>query len=320
MDHDRVGQPGVLSPLLKNRLPAVGSSTSKDRRWQNRSSTTGMSRFHPGSAAVSGGEGTRKKVEGRAVPAQAEGGQRVPRPAQGRQQQPASSSSTSSSGSRIPLGPRTSAPDDVTQQQPATASRIPCPPHPLEQPSSSPQDLVAALATPAVPGALLEDMPLADSTPVLGQGSPGGFHTYNNPSFNVDQFLASMAQEQGVLPTSVLPASEPAASLADWVAELPASRGAAAGATGSASTTQQTVQAEAGGQPPPLAKRQGQSTQTNTPVGGAVSATSKAMPTPEALQLLQHLNTESPQAGQGGAKGERRCEADFAVSGWSVKC
>ncbi|PRW59511.1 hypothetical protein C2E21_1411 [Chlorella sorokiniana] len=182
--------------------------------------------------------------------------------------------------SRIPAGPgHRPAPQQQQQQAPPSTggSRIPRPP--LFGGGASPQtDLVAALATPAAPG-LLEEL-----------HAPAGFHSYANP-------LAAT-------PAAAVAATGPDGTrlFVNGLAEVEAEAVAATpGLLDPAALTPNTERSlQAWLRASPSARPQGSVRAGSVPpaTGGATSGLTngKVLPTPEAWQMLQHINADSPPA------------------------
>ena len=178
--------------------------------------------------------------------------------------------------SRIPAGP---APQQQQQQQqapPSTGgSRIPRPP--LFGSSASPQtDLVVALATPVAPGPLEE------------LHAPAGFHSYANP-------LAAT-------PAAAATGPDGTRLFVNGLAEVEAEAVAATpGLLDPAALTPNTERSlQAWLRASPSARQQGGDRAGSAPpaTSGAASGLTggRALPTPEAWQVLQHINSDSPPA------------------------
>lgn len=265
------------------QLPPVGSS-SKDRRWARRAGPTGASRFRPTPSDAA--DGRRKKVEGSPLMLQE---QHAALPPFGKQ-------ATAPSISRIPLGPRAPNAIDSVQQQQVTASRIPRPPQAAAARLESP-GLAAVLDTPNAPGGLSEMQPQQLQAP--GSTPPvlpvAAFHTYNNPSFDgATEFLVASPDENN-------PAAAAGAAAPDIRQQPPSSRTVTTSVDGVAHNTA-AVATAAPSPPGPLdaSSRQREGT------AGQVTATTPGggLPTPEAWQLLQHLNQDSPAPESDSARGE----------------
>ena len=190
---------------------------------------------------------------------------------------------TAAPPSRIPAGPG-HRPVQLQQQAPPSTggSRIPRPPQ-FAGGASLQTDLVAALATPAAPG-LLEELhspagfhsyanPLA-ATPAAAATGPGGTRLFVNGLAEVE--AEAVAATPGLLdPAALTPNTE--RSLQAWLRASPSARQQGSGREGSA---------------PPA---------TSGLTGG------RALPTPEAWQMLQHINADSPPApAPQGARQPRR--------------
>lgn len=182
--------------------------------------------------------------------------------------------------SRIPAGPGAGGRPPPQQQAPASTggSRIPRPP--LFGGSASPQsDLVAALATPAAPG-LLEEL-----------HAPAGFHSYANPLAATP--AAAAAAATGPDGTRVF-----VNGLAEVEAEAVAATPGLLDPAALTPNTERSLQAWLRGSP--SARLQGSVRGCSVPpaTSGATGALTggKALPTPEAWQMLQHINADSPAA------------------------
>lgn len=317
MNRDRGAQRAPLSPLhASNRgggaataaADAVGSST-KDHAWQRRTGAgSGGSRLAPPSDRKKA-----KKVEGKVL---AGGGV---------------SAAAGHTASRIPAGrggPQPSGPQQ--QQQQPGSSRIPRPPVFGGAHGASPQptDLVALLATPPAPPGRLDELGSAGgSTSPHSQhaeaaageaaAAPQGFQAYANPSFDGAQFLAATPASDARSGSSSAgarraPAAEPslggaARVFVNGLAEVEAEAGAATPGlldpTALTPNTERSLQAWLRGSPDGAGRQQSDArTRGAAPGGPAASSAATGLPTPEAWQLLQHVNGGSPPAAapQGG--------------------
>jgi hypothetical protein len=263
-------------------VDAVGSST-KDRTWhqqeQQRRLGGGVNR--PSRLQPASDQKKSKKVEGTVV----EGGAAA-----------ALAASRNPTGSRIPRPPLF-----------AGASAAGASPNP---------SLLAMLATPAA-APLLAEMHQASAAGPASQPrqqqaweAPQGFHAYSNPSFDGAQFLAAtpaaggtggLAEAEagagqltpGLLePAALTPATE--RLLEAWLRSSPNSRqrgtaAAAAEALSGARARGSALPGTAGG-----------STRGRPAASGSGGSKAPPMPTPEAWQLLQHINDDSPGAAPKG--------------------
>lgn len=278
---------------------AVGSST-KDHAWQQRNRSAAASPSKGSRLAPLSDRKKSKKVEGLVVP---DGGAA------------ASARQEAATASRIPgARPRPAAP---TAPTPATAgaSRIPRPPVWAAARASPQPDLAAMLATPAA-APLLEEMHAssAQRQPAAQEqeAAPRGFHAWSNPSFDGAQFLADTpaagadsggsraaagtavfvnrmaegADQEGggaqltpglPQPAALTPNSD--RSLEAWLRASPAIAPAASAPRTAARSAPHTA-------------TQGSSRRTDGP----------PLPTPEAWQLLQHINggSDSPASAPQG--------------------
>lgn len=308
MTRDRGGQRTPLSPLAASNRggagPAaaadvVGSST-KDHAWQRRTGAGGgASRLAPPSDRKKA-----KKVEGTVM-----------------------AGGAATTASRIPTRPGAPQPSGPHQPQQPGSSRIPRPPvFDLHEPSPQPTNLAAMLASPPAPPGRLDELGSAgDSTSPHEHGwvatagkapTPQGFHTYANPSFDGAQFLAA---------TPASDARSNGSSSAGAVGSAPGGPGLGAAArvftnglaeaeAGAATpgfldpaaltpNTERSLQAWLRGSPAVAGRQQSDARARSAAPGAASSSAAYApLPTPEAWQLLQHVNSDSPQeaAPQGG--------------------
>lgn len=190
--------------------------------------------------------------------------------------------------SRIPAGPGQRPVQPQQQAPPSTGgSRIPRPP--LFAGGASPQtDLVAALATPAAPG-LLEEL-----------HAPAGFHSYANPLAATPAAAAATGPDGTRLFVN---------RLAEVEAEAVAATPGLLDPASLTPNTERSLQAWLRGSPsagPQHGTRAGSAPPaTSGPTSGLTNG--KALPTPEAWQMLQHINTESPPAPAPQGAQQHRC-------------
>ena len=289
MTRERGPQRSPLSPLPPSNhggaaapaADAVGSST-KDRTWQQQRRLGGgvnrPSRLQPASD-----QKKSKKVEG-TLP---EGG-----------------ATAALAASRIPTGSRIPRPPLFAGASAAGASPNP--------------SLLAMLATPAAAPLLTEMHQASAAGPASQQPlqqaweAPQGFHAYSNPSFDGAQFLAATPAASGsagglaeaeagagqltpglLEPAALTPATE--RSLEAWLRSSPNSRqggravAAAAEALSGARARGSSLPGTAGG-----------SARGKPEASGSGGSRAPPMPTPEAWQLLQHINDDSPGAAPKG--------------------